>query len=133
MYIYVPCLNCFNFLIAGLPTSSLRPLQLDYSASILYCCNNLNHITSIPRDFHWVFTKSSTSFKILVIIYNTLNWFLFYLPIKFYYFLPGKVPLFSLNSSRMSNKTFSVIPPKLRIKLLLISTHLLLSHFLIAP
>lgn len=64
-----------NFFFAGLPYSSLCPLQLlqHFAARLLFHCGKFSHLTPLlGSDRHWLPIKLHHHFKILVFTYRIL-------------------------------------------------------------
>lgn len=64
-----------NSLFAGLPSSTLRPLQLvqNYAARLLLRVPKYSHIKPILRDLHWLPVGERVEYKILLFVFKALN------------------------------------------------------------
>ena len=64
-----------NSLYAGLPSSTLKPLQMvqNYAARIVFNKSKFDHVTPLFSDLHWLPIQHRISFKIILIVYKCLN------------------------------------------------------------
>ncbi|MGH0146706.1 UNVERIFIED_CONTAM: hypothetical protein FKN15_056778 [Acipenser sinensis] len=62
-----------NSLLAGLPASATRPLQLIYAARLVFSLPCFSHITPLLRSLHWFPITARIQFKTLVLAYRCLD------------------------------------------------------------
>ena len=64
-----------NSLYSGLPSSTLRPLQIaqNFAARIILQRSKFCHITPVLRELHWLPVESRIKFKVMLFTYKSLN------------------------------------------------------------
>ncbi|XP_064157802.1 uncharacterized protein LOC135235844 [Anguilla rostrata] len=65
-------LDYYNSLLAGLPASAIRPLQLiqNAAARLVYNLPRHSHVTPLLTDLHWLPVMAHIKFKTLVLAYQ---------------------------------------------------------------
>ncbi len=68
-------LDYCNALLAGLPASSIKPLQLIQNAAAIFIFNELKimHVTPLFINFHWLPKAAHIKFKVLMFAYKTTS------------------------------------------------------------
>ena len=68
-------LDYCNSLYSGLPSSTLRPLQIaqNFAARIILQRSKFCHITPVLRELHWLPVESRIKFKVMLFTYKSLN------------------------------------------------------------
>ena len=68
-------LDYCNSLYAGLPSSSLRPLQLvqNFAARLILRRSKFCHITPLLHELHWLPIYSRIKFKVLLFVFKALH------------------------------------------------------------
>ena len=114
-----------NSLLSGAPLSDIHQMQMvqNYAARLLTFHRKRDHITLILQDLHWLPVASKINFKVLILMYKSLNSLApAYLTDK----IKRLQPLRSLRSCdrykaimprahkvRLGDRAFSIIEPKL--------------------
>ena len=118
-------LDYCNSLYSGLPSSTLRPLQIaqNFAARIILQRSKFCHITPVLKKLHWLPVESRIKFKIMLFTYKSINHLA---PSYLSDILPTQKHSRSLRSSssnnliiprtfkvKMGDRAFSVSAPKL--------------------
>ena len=116
-------LDYCNPLYAGLPSSSLRPLQLvqNFAARLILRRSKFCHITPLLHELHWLPIYSRIKFKVLLFVFKALHGIPTYLSSLLSYYQPTrslrstdqlllKIP--RTNKVSFGGRAFSVFGPK---------------------
>ena len=71
----ISCLDYCNSLLAGLPASAIRPLQLiqNAAARLVFNLPKFTHSTPLLRSLHWLPVAARIRFKTLLLAYRAAN------------------------------------------------------------
>ena len=71
---YIPLDDYCNSLLAGLPASAIRPLQLiqNAAARLIFNVPKYTHTTPLLKDPHWLPVMAHIKFKTLVLAYQAV-------------------------------------------------------------
>ena len=68
-------LDYCNVLLAGLPASSIRPLQMiqNTAARLVFNQPKFSHVTPLLRDLHWLPISARIKFKTMILAYRAVH------------------------------------------------------------